>query len=65
MKFDIGDLVYYKPAEDQAYTGVILKKAWRGEMGSVWFYKLYFIEEEDEAWIEEQYIQNFGGHNGI
>ncbi len=65
MKFEIGDLVDYRIADTGILmTGVILQKMWR-EDSTIWFYKLYFISEEDEAWIEENDIQRFGGFNGV
>ena len=65
MKFEIGDLVDYRIADTGTLlTGVILQKAWR-EDSTIWFYKLYFISEEDEAWIEESDIQKFGENNGV
>ena len=66
MKFEIGDLVDYRPAPTApVYTGVVLSKVWRDDDGAVWFYKLYFISEEDEAWICEDDIRGYGGFNGI
>ena len=66
MKFEIGDLVDYRLSSDAPiYTGVILRKVWREDDGSIWFYKVYFISEEDEAWICEDDIRSYGGFNGI
>jgi hypothetical protein len=45
--------------------GVILKKEWRDDLGSAWYYKVYFLQEEDEAWIEEEFIRTYGGFNGV
>jgi hypothetical protein len=66
MKFVIGDLVDYQLGPTTPiYTGVVLKKVWREEDGSTWFYKIYFIYEEDEAWICEDDIMAYGGYNGV
>ncbi len=66
MKFDIGDLVDYRPSpENLVYTGIVLKKLWREDLGGDWFYKLYFIYENDQAWISENDIRNYGGYNGV
>ena len=65
MKFDIGDLVDYRVADTGfLLTGVVLQKMWRQDE-TIWFYKLYFISEEDEAWIEESDLQQFGENNGL
>ena len=66
MKFDIGDLVHYQPAPTTPiYTGVVINKTWREDLGCDWYYKLYFIYEEDEAWIQERFIRKYGGFNGV
>ena len=65
MKFDIGDLVDYRPIDDlPIYTGIVLKKHWE-DRSAVWCYKLYFISEDDAAWIEEDKIKHHGGCNGL
>ena len=65
MKFEIGDLVSYRVADTGfLLTGLVLKKAWRQDE-TIWFYKLYFIDQEDEAWIEESDLQQYGGKNGL
>ena len=65
MKFDIGDLVDYRVADTGILlTGVVLQRAWRQD-DTIWFYRLYFISEEDEAWIEESDLQRYGGNNGL
>jgi len=66
MKFDIGDLVDYRPSPSTPiYQAVILNKVWREHFGGNWYYKLYFIDEDDEAWIEEERIRLYGGFNGV
>jgi len=66
MKFDIGDLVDYRHAPKvPVYTGIVLNKMWREDLGNAWYYKIYFIVEQDEAWVEEENIRTLGGFNGI
>ncbi len=66
MRFDVGDLVDYRPVQDApVFTGVILDKMWEEQHGSIWIYKIYFISEEDEAWCCENDIRLYGGFNGI
>ena len=55
MKYDIGDLVDYQHApKSGVYTGIVLDKKFLPDAGNEWYYKLYFLYEEDEAWIEER-----------